>query len=228
MNHPASQTRYDIYSAIHKALRHLMGETLYQVGRTDIDDTAEFGAALEQVRELLHVCSKHVSHENDFVHAALERVEPGSSVRIATEHIDHLRDIDALATALTTVEQTAPARRAVGWHVFYRQLSGFVAHNFEHMEYEEREHNAVLQRHLGDAEIGAVEQALIASIAPLDLMVILHWMLPALNHAERSAMLAGMRASAPGEVFASVLALARAQLSLSDWHKLEDSLALAA
>ena len=59
-------------------------------------------------------------------------------------------------------------------------------------------------------------------------MVILHWMLPALNHAERSGMLADMRAGAPAEVFAAVMALARAQLPASDWLKLEQSLLQAA
>jgi len=221
-------SRYDIYAAIHKGLRHRMGSTLYQVGRADATDDAEFAAALEQVRELLHVCRKHLQHENDFVHVALERIEPGSSARIAMEHVDHLRDIDALATQLVHVEQSVGGKRALQLHTFYRQLAQFVAHNYEHMEYEEREHNATLQRHLGDAEIESIERALVASIAPPDLMVILHWMLPALSHVERSGMLADMRAGAPAEVFAAVMALARAQLPAADWHKLEQSLLQAA
>lgn len=56
----------------------------------------------------------------------------------------------------------------------------------------------------------------------------LAWMLPALSGKERAEMLAGLRAGAPPEVFASIQGVARRVLAPSDWDRLEQSLNRAA
>jgi hypothetical protein len=52
----------------------------------------------------------------------------------------------------------------------------------------------------------------------------LRWMLPSVSHAERVAMLSGMRQDAPAEAFAGVLGLTRAHVSARDWAKLAAAL----
>jgi hypothetical protein len=195
-------------------------------GRMDGSDPVDLAGALEQVRQLLDFCASHLRHENDFIHPALERARPGSSSQIALEHVAHERDIVAMAALVEAVELAPPGQRAVAAQRLYSELALFVAHNFEHMAYEEREHNAVLQAHYAGAEIAALERALVASIPPPELATILRWMLPALNHDERTALLADMRAGAPAAVFEGVLALARAHLRPSEWDKLEQALEL--
>src|SRR5690606_16781074 len=164
------------------AARHLMGHTLLVAGRMDSNDPTDVATALEQVRELLDFCSGHVHHENDFVHVAMERVQPDSSGRIAGEHIEHLRHIAELRQAVAAVERAPEGQRRARARQLYARLALFVAHNFEHMDYEERVHNALLQSHYRDEEIAAVERELVASIPPEEMSVILRWMLPAMNH----------------------------------------------
>jgi hypothetical protein len=102
----------------------------------------------------------------------------------------------------------------------------FVAHNFEHMQREETDHNAVLWSAYSDAELIGIENALKASIPPEDMAIFARWMLCANDHAFRVMMLGGVRAHAPAPVFDMLLGLARAHLSNRDWRKVAQALEL--
>jgi hypothetical protein len=58
-------------------------------------------------------------------------------------------------------------------------------------------HNAVLWTRYTDAELAGIHHALVASIPPQEMMYILRWLVPFMNPAERSAMMADMQAHAP-------------------------------
>ena len=107
---------------------------------------------------------------------------------------------------------------------FYRRLALFVAENLEHMHYEETHNQAALWAVYSDEELIAIEQAIVASLPPAVMGRMLHWLLPANPHAERVAMLAGMKAVAPRPVFESAAMLARQRLTDTDWLKLADAL----
>jgi hypothetical protein len=64
--------RFDIYSSIHKALRALMADTLFKLGRMDPDDPQDVAQTAQDVRRLLDVCRSHANHENRFIHPLLE------------------------------------------------------------------------------------------------------------------------------------------------------------
>lgn len=227
MSQPSAATpRFDIYLAIHKALRAYMGETLGAIGRMDCSDQHDVAAALEQLRELLDICEGHLQHEGEFLHTAMERRRPGSAMRIADEHIEHSHAIGDLRAAIALVELGSAGERRVLAQMLYRQLALFVAENFEHMQREESEHNATLWSAYTDAELMAIEAELVASIPPAEMMVIARWMLANNDHDYRVNMLGGVRAHAPREVFEGLLAIARTNLTTRDWHKLADALAL--
>lgn len=218
--------RYDMYMPIHKAIRAFMNDTLDVLGRMDVDDTSEVAAALAQLRELLHICDKHLEKENHFVHVAMERRQPGSTAQIADEHVGHERDIAQLRAALVALEAASAVQRRALALSLYREVALFVAHNFEHMQREEVDHNAVLWSAYSDAELMQIEAELKASIPPQDMAVFARWLLSANDHAFRVAMLSGVRAHAPTEVFEMLLGLARAHLSERDWRKVAGALEL--
>lgn len=226
MSRSATAPRYDMYLPIHRALRAFLGETLAMLGRMDCDDEQDVTAALAQVRELLHICTSHIHHENHFVHRAMERRRPGSATGIADEHIEHAHVIDDLRAAIVLVEQASGAERHVLAQILYRQFALFVAENFAHMQREETDHNAVLWSSYTDEELAALEGELVASIPPAEMMVITRWMLASNDHAFRVRMLTGVRANAPREVFEGLLAIAQTNLSARDWRKLADALAV--
>jgi hypothetical protein len=226
---PAAAPRYNMYGFIHKALRAFMGDTLTRIGLMDPDDAVDLEGGLDQLRELLDMCRRHLEHENRFVHPALEARAPGSSSQVAGEHAHHEADIDALdELAHALVLAPAGASRAAAAHRLYRQLAVFVGINFEHMDHEESEHNAVLWTHYSDAELLGIEAELQAALLPTERAQGLYLMLRALHHAERLKLLGGVRAHAPAAAFEGALELARSLLSERDWQKLERALQPAA
>lgn len=218
----AAAPRYDLYLGIHKALRAYMGDSLALLGRSDWSDAADREAALTRLRELLQVCTVHLEDENRFVHPALEACTPGAAARIAAEHQHHQRDIDTLRLHADRLAAAPDAALGLG---LYHRLSRFVAENFEHMLYEESEHNQLLWARYSDDELAAIEADIVAAVPPEAMGLLLPWFLSALNHPERVGMLAGLRQGMPPEIFDGVLDMARTRLSERDWLRLEQALA---
>jgi hypothetical protein len=203
----------NFYNRPHKALRAMMADTLVAVGRMDPRDECEVRDTIARLEDLLVACEKHVKHENEFVHRAIEAKRPGASCALAEEHVGHLRAIEDLRAAATA---RAPDLQ--------RRLAVFVAENLEHMEHEESAGNALLAELFTDAEIEAIEGRLVAAIPPGDFMQFLRWMLPALHHGERVELLQGMR-HAPGPVRHAVMGVAQTHLRAPDFARLEAALA---
>lgn len=217
--------RHDIYRGIHKALRSFMSDTLVAVGRADGNDETEVGETLAQVKSLLAICRLHLADENHFVHPALESRRPGSSARIADEHVHHTEAFAEIEQRAREVEHSIGRAREAALLALYHRLSLFVADNFVHMHAEETGHNAILWATHSDEELQAIESALVASIPPQDMMIALRWMVPALNAGERAALLGGLRAKAPAAAFDAVLNAVRPHLPARDREKLAVALA---
>lgn len=212
--------RLNLYGSIHKALRACMSQTMMKVGCTDPSDAQAVTAALSMTADLLDMCTAHLEKENGFMHPAIERVCPDGAKQIADEHISHRADIQSLRCHVDAVSAAPVEHRPLALNDLYRALALFVALNFEHMHQEETELNAILWTHYSDAELMALHESLLASIKPAEMMQVMRWMLPSINHPERAGMLAGMQAKAPAPAFAAVLDLTQQVLSTPDWASL--------
>lgn len=219
--------RVDLYVGIHKALRALMTDVLSAVGRMDTNDESEFDWVSSRVLQLAEVCASHLTHENEFVHVAMEARQPGASARIAAEHADHGDAIAALETAVRAMRACQGEARARAGLALYRRLALFVAHNFEHMHLEETAHNAVLWAHYSDEELLALHGRILASLPPEESLFTLRWMIPAMTPAERLQVLGDMQAQAPAPAFAAALDVVQPHLDLRGWAKLSRGLGLA-
>ena len=216
--------RVDMYAFIHKALRAYMSDTLVGLGRVDTQDDLELAQACARVQQLLEFCRSHLRHENDVVHPALEAARAGSAARIAAEHLHHEESIADLRDLASLVAHSECAARPAALHRLYHALALFVADNLQHMQVEETAHNALLWQAYGDAELQALEQQIIESIPPEEMMASLHWFIPALNAPERAGMLGGMRQGLPAEAFAGVLGIAESTLAAADFARLQHDL----
>ncbi len=221
----APPERHDIYALIHKALRAALTDAMLAAGRLDTSDPEEVDDAVGRIRDLLDLCQDHLETENAFVHPAMEARRPGTTRRVADEHVEHAASIARLrnrAGALARAPAMARDDVAAG---LYRELSLFVGENFVHMHEEEAVHNLVLWDAYSDAELAALESAIIAHHPPAAMQRAMRWMLPAMTPAQRAAMLTKMRISAPAPAYAAVLAQARAHVDEGSWRKLESALA---
>lgn len=203
-------TRHDIYRWIHKALRARMCRVLVQAGQIDVGDAAALATTLDAVDGLLAQCRAHLQHENEYVHAAMEAAQPGSSVAAADDHADHEAHIGALCAASAALRREPSADGALR---LYHALALFVSENLAHMHMEETEHNAVLWRHCSDAQIQAVEQRLHASLTPAEMADTLPWLSQCLNASERAQLMLGLQHSLPAPVFEAALGRMMAPLN---------------
>ena len=219
-----SAPRFDMYTGIHKAIRALMADTLLAAGRMDVDDDLEFAQVTQRVLELLDFLQSHLTHENDFVHAAMEKRVPGSAARIAGEHEEHEHHIALLSGTIARLRAQPREARAGMALQLYRELSAFVADNLHHMLFEETEHNALLWANYGDEELAAIHRALIASIPPAEMMFAMRWMVPFMSPAERLGLLQDIKWNAPAPVFQAVVDTARPHLTQREWDKLAQAL----
>jgi hypothetical protein len=218
--------RTDLYAPIHKALRSMMMDTLWRVGRADAFDHDEMDATHSQLSALLSICTAHLSHENEFVHPAIDARLPAGSRRTADDHVEHLQSIEALRAEAQAWFDAAPAERMPLGLRLYRHLALFVAENFQHMHIEETANNAALWAHYSDAELEQIHGRILAHIAPPRMLETLRWMVPALAPVERAGMLVEMRHSMPTHIFQGVLDIVRPHVGEDGWAKLERDLAI--
>ncbi len=212
--------RFDMYSAIHKALRSMMGQTLVLVGRVDVADDEELLETLEQVGALLDLCAAHLEHENAFIHPAIEARQPGGAQRTAEDHVEHAASIDALRQEARALPTAAAHVRPALAQRLYRHLALFIAENLQHMHVEESVNNASLWAHHGDDDLIALHRRLLASIPPVQSLAVARWMVPALNPRERAAMLNGAKGTMPPEAFIGVLEHVRPHVDAHGWARL--------
>ena len=101
----------------------------------------------------------------------------------------------AEAAALTVAEPGAKVHR------LYLALASFTSDYLEHQDVEERVVMPALEAAVGVEDVVAIHQAILANIPPEEMAQGLAVMIPAMNIDDRAALLGGMRAGAPAEVF---------------------------
>jgi len=222
---PDAPARYNIYALIHKALRLAMTDALGALGRVDAADPKEMSDAMVRLRDLLDFCELHLEAENAFVHPAMEARRPGSTARIAGEHVEHRAAIAQLRCRVEALARTGSDARAAAAFCLYGELAHFVGENFVHMHEEENAHNRVLWDAYDDDELVALENEIKAHHTPEQGRSTLRWMLPAMTPSERCRLVSAVRATAPAPVFTGVVALAQTYVDAGGWRKLEAALA---
>lgn len=235
MNHHVSLTdipdlngRYDLYGGVHKGLRRAGCDLLCRLGAVDHDKTEEIDAVIARLRAYLDLAASHVMHEDENIHKALrERGVPTSA--IDHQHDDHRRDFADLEALAVRVETAAPHLRKAACRTLYLAFAAYIADDLAHMHEEETATAPALWRAFTDEELMGVEMRIVGSMAPEENMAFMRTMIPAMNPAERAALLGAMKNGAPPEVFNAVIEFAvRPSLSDTAFDDLAERLQIAA
>jgi hypothetical protein len=203
----AESGRWDIYGPIHKGLRLAHGELLRRLGRADFDAGVQ-AELLADLRAHLELASGHLAHEDSVIHPALESRAPGAVAALEADHAHHQARFATLAGAVRAIEHAAPTDRPALGRALYIAFSTFVAEDLAHMAREESEIWPRLCALFTDDEIAELEMTIIASLGEADNIAFMRLMLPAMNPAERTALLTAMKSGAPPEAYAAVIDLA--------------------
>jgi hypothetical protein len=220
--------RFDLYSAIHKALRHCMGAALLQLGRLDLSDEREVRDCSSALLGMVGWLEEHLTIEERFVHAALaERCRSPLLADLRRDHGEHERSFVLLrhdvAALVGTLGEDLEVRGARTRHL-YLALSRFVGENFSHMAIEETELSPLLWQTFTDEELFGIYRAILASESPDQLGRSVSWLLPAIPPDERARVVGGARAALPQAGFGELLLRVRSVLAPRDYEKLVTAL----
>ncbi len=203
-----SQPRVDSYTAVHKALRHVMYETGRLLERTNFADATAKAEALASAERTLGFLDEHLSLEDRFLAPA---VKQAASADLQSELEEQHREHEQLSEEMTELFdelRAAKGAEAVGLGFELCKLFNLmVAEQSYHMNQEERDANTALWEAFSDEELLELGGKLRATIAPPRLVEWMTIMLPNLNHQELVGMLSGMKATAPEAAFARVAEL---------------------
>lgn len=223
---PALDGRYDLYGNVHKGLRRAQCLLLSRLGANDFGDAATTEKLIADLRRLLAMAAAHVRHEDTEIHAALNRLGIATDL-LDEQHEDHHAAFRILEEKIAAVE--AASDRAEAGRALYLAFAAYVADDFAHMHEEETVTAPLLWQHFSDEELLAIEMRIVSALPPEENMAFTRMMLPAMNPAQRSAMVGGMREGLPPEVFAAVVEFAvRPSLTEADFQALSSSVGLAA
>ncbi|WP_174803186.1 hypothetical protein [Martelella limonii] len=224
-NTPLLANRYDLYGGVHKGLRRMQCMLLARLGANDFEDTAATEKLLADLKRLLSMAAAHVEHEDREIHAAL-RARAIDTGLLDEQHDDHREAFTVIANKIAAIEESRGAERIEAGRGLYLTFAAYIADDFAHMHEEETVLCPILWQAYSDAELQAIEMRIIASLPPEENMAFTRMMLPAMNPAERNAMVGGMRQGMPPEVFNAVIEFAiRPSLTEAEFAALQSGLA---
>lgn len=208
----------DFYYAVHKGIRLANARLLIRLGRADAGDIREVEAVLADLRDHLVMGLSHLTHENREIHAALDARCPGASDHAGEDHDHHEQSFGELEALADEVARTPMPFRAEALRRLYQRFALFVADDLEHMHEEETVLMPLLVKHFTRDELHDIEMRIVTSIPFEKNVLFMRAMLPAASLSERRAMLEGMAAAMPSEVFASLMeAVLGAAWIKGDW-----------
>lgn len=219
--------RFNLYREIHKGIRSLLSDVVYEAGRVDFNNPNEVAALRGSVDAALNMMTSHAEHENAFVEPVIAKAAPEIAAELTGAHEEQEGVIARLRAALAAIDPNS-SNAAVEGHEFVVDLSRFTGELLVHMADEEQTAMPALWAKFDDAYLVDLHGRLVGSIAPEEMAAVMRLMLPAMNTPERVGTLAGIRAHAPAPVFAFIRGIARESLSDHEFAILEARLETAA
>jgi hypothetical protein len=205
----------DLYKDIHKAIRVELFSVTAEAGRLDPSQEIARAALASHVHDVVDLLVGHAEHEDGAIQPVLEARLPQLAERIETEHVvleARMAELEEMAQAATRTAGDPVAEV----HRIYLALASFTGAYLEHQDVEERVVMPALEAEVGIEEVVRIHGAILAGITPDEMARSLSLMIPAMNVDDRTAMLGGMRASAPAEAFEGVWSLVRSVLEPTD------------
>lgn len=194
---PSSPTdTLDLYREVHKGLRRALFEVCAAAGALDPADAAARDAVVTRFAELDLMLTLHHDHEDG--EAFSDLVASAAPQYVGELQAGHDRAAGGLAALRRAVLEL---RDGGGADELYDAVTAFAADYLGHMAFEECRVMPALAAAASFEQLLAVQIGIRMAIAPTDMVVFMRSMLPAMNPAERAAMLGGMKAGAPAEIF---------------------------
>ena len=158
-------------------------------GRVDPADCAGVAAVSDRWSSLVHLLVGHAEHEDAFVQPVIERYRPEFAAVIAEDHPRLEAQMAALELLADRTVDAPAGDRVLFTHRLYLGLASFTAEYLRHQEFEETQVMPALSAEIGAAELRALDDTIVASLSPEEMMLSLPLMLAAMNVENRVELL---------------------------------------
>jgi hypothetical protein len=218
----------DVYGAVHKGIRYALLDLLRRMGTVAVSDSSEVDMVLDDLEGAFYLCAAHSAQEERYVHAVIEAESPGALVRLDAAHAGLGELLEQLRETTVAVQCADAESRPGLFRHLYLRYSSFVAHALQHMCEEEFEVQALLERTFSTEKIRSIQQSMLASIGPEELLAFLRVMVPAATPVERVSLLEQPKAALSREAFEAIMLTVRRCLNAAEVRDLERRLGLMA
>jgi hemerythrin-like domain-containing protein len=217
-----TKQRADVFVGVHKGLRRGLLDLSGKLGSLDWADPEEVKAVGAEFKNILYFLREHAENEDKIQAPTLEERAPGATRQMAEEHHRLEKQIDQLEKDWEEAAKGASAHE-LGYRL-YLSYNRFLSAYLAHLDMEEGPITEAVHRHFTDEEIKAMVGRIIAKTSPQDMGMMLGYMIPGMNAAERLMFISGVKATAPLPVYDGLKGLAQKVLAPKDWEKLSAKL----
>lgn len=213
--------RLDIYKDVHKGVRKALFDLAQLAGSTEFNSTESLVKLKEHFARAYNLLETHAHSEDTYVEPMVQECDANIAAELSTTHNKLETIIRQLQIELNNLDADQDDVIFQG-REFYLGLTKFVGEYLKHIADEEQIIMPLLWEKFDDQKLMEVSVTIRANIPPPVMMNFLSCMIPAMNHAERSIMLGGMKQAAPTEAFNAVCQLGQNVLPQNDWEKLQN------
>jgi hypothetical protein len=217
---------FDLYRDIHKGIRGLLFSVTSRAGQVDPGDAVARAELAGRVDGMVDFLVAHARHEDDYVQPSITANLPELAARIDVEHASLEATMETLRSIAYDARDVAPAVARRRTHRLYLELATFTSAYLQHQDLEESVVMPALEKAVGFEALLGINDAIVSSHTPEEMIEALGIMLPAMNLDDRAELLGGMRAGAPAEVFQGVWGFTGTVLEPADHRALAARLGL--
>lgn len=189
-------SRHDLYTVIHKALRGMLFDVTASAAKLDVGRAEEIDELVAKIERAIGFLNEHAEKEDRYIMPALHSVAPEIWKQLSADHLsleELQRETERAAHDLGAADVVDGSRLALE---LSRVLNRLTSAHLAHMNREETEANPALWGALGDTEVAAIHAEIAGSIPRRRLLEWREMALPSLNPVERRMMAGGSEDSA--------------------------------
>ena len=220
--------RADLFTPIHKGLRSMIYGLSTRLQTNDFADVAATKTLVTDIENdfavarsagcILCILAHHATDEEAVIFPSAAKVANQLITELIADHHDLTRrELEIAQSGHALLEMpSADNRREAGQRLNVLANQLFAAY-ITHMHREETDLVPLMAEHFTDPVMGAMQGKIIGQMPPDRLFAILGWMLPSLNLAELSDLLASLKRGAPPPVLKAVTDLGAARVEPARW-----------
>lgn len=218
--------RYNLFTLIHKGLRHALQRMVWTAGKLDVGSTAEKQAFFREFDQIVIALNRHAADEDTFIQPLIDECAPEIGAELEKQHThseELLAELVKMADAIKSASQVTDGTYSA-WQSFIDALNRFTGDYFLHLYHEESIAMPRLWEHYDDESLKTTALRLRSAVPPEVQSIFETYMIPAINVHERSFMLHAIKQSAPEPVFREVCGKFERLLPAAEWEELQRKL----